>query len=154
MAIRKPTFNRKIIAISGGMDPIHIGHIRMIQEASKLGDVIVILNNDNWLKLKKGYVFMNQKERKEIMESIKGVKKVILTRHQYNSKDMSVARTLARINPDYFANGGDRCKGNINSEEEKVCKRLNIKILYGTGGNKIQSSSWLIENIWRTNIQK
>ena len=57
-----------VVAISGGMDPLHIGHVRLIKAARKLGDeLIVILNNDNWLKDKKGFVFMSQKERKEIL---------------------------------------------------------------------------------------
>ena len=50
---------KKIIAVSGGFDPIHIGHVRMIREASKYGDVIVILNSDDWLVRKKGYKFMS-----------------------------------------------------------------------------------------------
>ena len=64
---------RKIVAVSGGFDPIHVGHIRMIQEASELGDVVVIANSDEWLLRKKGYVFMKYKERQEILKSIKGV---------------------------------------------------------------------------------
>ena len=66
--------NKKIIAVSGGFDPIHVGHVRMIQEAASLGDeLVVILNNDHWLMKKKGYVFMPQDQRKEIIEAIAGV---------------------------------------------------------------------------------
>ncbi len=68
----------KIIAVSGGFDPIHIGHIRLLKEAKALGDrLIVILNNDNWLKKKKGYIFMPEEERAAILptspENIKNV---------------------------------------------------------------------------------
>ena len=53
---------KKTVAVSGGMDPIHIGHVRMILDAAKDGDVIVILNSDDWLKEKKGYAFMDKNE--------------------------------------------------------------------------------------------
>ena len=54
---------KQIVAVSGGFDPIHIGHVRMILEASEFGDVIVIANSDDWLLRKKGYVFMPYEER-------------------------------------------------------------------------------------------
>ncbi|NBS41682.1 hypothetical protein EBS80_03395, partial [bacterium] len=47
--------SKKIVCVSGGFDPIHVGHVRMIQEAAALGDeLVVIVNNDNWLIKKKG----------------------------------------------------------------------------------------------------
>ena len=99
----------KIVAISGGFDPLHIGHIRYIQESRKLGDeLIIILNNDNWLINKKGFVFMPEKERKEILKAIEGVSKVILTKHKIDDPDRSVSTTLRKIKPHIFANGGDR----------------------------------------------
>ena len=58
----------KTIAISGGFDPVHVGHLRMMKAASDFGEVIVILNSDDWLERKKGYVFMPFEERKEIIE--------------------------------------------------------------------------------------
>ena len=64
---------KPIIAVSGGFDPVHIGHVRMIKDASRYGDVLVIINSDEWLERKKGYVFMPWKERAEIMGNIKGV---------------------------------------------------------------------------------
>ena len=60
-----------VIAISGGFDPIHIGHINLFKEASQYGDLYVIVNSDDWLIRKKGKYFMNFAERKTIIESIK-----------------------------------------------------------------------------------
>lgn len=136
--------NPIVVAVSGGFDPIHIGHIRMFQEAKKLGDkLVVILNNDNWLKKKKGYVFMLQKERKELVESVKGVDKVVLTSHAKSSRDMSICRELKKLCPDIFANGGDRKLSNI--PEVPACKEIGCKMVFNVGrGGKIQSSSVLL----------
>lgn len=135
-----------VVAVSGGFDPIHIGHIRMFKEAKKLGDkLVVIINNDNWLKKKKGFVFMSQKERKEIIENIKWVDEVVLTTHKPNPENMSVDNALKKIKPDIFANGGDRKIGN--TPELLVCKKYGIKMVFNIGrGGKIQSSSWLLES--------
>ena len=46
--------SKKLIIISGGFDPIHSGHIAMFEEARELGDIIVLLNSDEWLQRKKG----------------------------------------------------------------------------------------------------
>lgn len=135
------------------MDPIHIGHIRMFQEAKKLGDtLVVILNNDNWLRAKKGYAFMDEKERKEVIEFVKGVDQVVLTSHRPNSKDMSVCAELKKIKPDIFANGGDRKLDNI--PEVAVCKAINCQMAFNIGkGGKVQSSSWLLEK-YKTKKQR
>lgn len=125
------------------MDPLHIGHIRLFQEAKKLGDkLVVILNNDNWLMKKKGFVFMPQDERKKIIEAIKSVDCVILTKHPENPEDMGVCRELEELHPDIFANGGDRTPKNI--PEVPVCRKIGCKMVFGVGGGKMQSSSWLL----------
>ena len=68
----------KISVVSGGFDPIHSGHIRYINSAKEHGDLLIIaLNSDNWLRNKKGKEFMPFNARKLILESIKGVDKVI-----------------------------------------------------------------------------
>ena len=48
--------------VSGGFDPVHIGHLKMFQDANKLANkVIVLLNNDDWLVKKKGEAFYEPK---------------------------------------------------------------------------------------------
>ncbi|MBI4239787.1 adenylyltransferase/cytidyltransferase family protein [Candidatus Uhrbacteria bacterium] len=136
---------KKIVAISGGFDPIHIGHIRYIQEATQLGDeLVVILNNDNWLMAKKGYVFMPQDERKEILMAIRGVTRIVITKHEQNSPDKSVCDALREIQPHIFVNGGDRKPDGDPVPEVEVCRELGIEMVYNVGrGGKVQSSSWL-----------
>ena len=143
-----------VVAVSGGFDPIHVGHIRMFKNAKKLGDeLVVILNNDNWLKQKKGIIFMSEKERKELIESFRDVDRVILSEHKNGSKDASVCNELIKLKPNIFANGGDRKYGNI--PEVPVCKSINCKMVFNVGkGGKMQSSSWLLNNYVKKVIKK
>lgn len=126
------------IAVSGGFDPIHKGHVQMIREAAQYGNVIVFLNSDEWLIRKKGYKFMSFGERAFIAGSIKGVTVVA----NVDDSDGSVCEGLRRFKPDYFANGGDRYK--TNTPEMEVCEELGIQMLWNVGGGKIQSSSSLV----------
>ena len=137
--------SKKVDMVSGGFDPIHIGHIRYIQEAKKLGDeLVVVLNNDNWLRIKKGKEFMPGKERKEIIEAINGVDAVLLSGHAKNTRDMSVCAEIKKIKPHIFANGGDRFADNI--PEFKLCNDLGIEMVFNVGrGGKIRSSSELLK---------
>ncbi len=137
---------KKIVAVSGGFDPLHVGHIRLFRRAKKLGDeLVVILNNDNWLKKKKGYIFMPQEERRELIEAIDGVDRVILTSHPENPEDMSVCAELAEVEPHIFANGGDRKPDGDPVPEVELCGELGIELVYNVGnGGKVQSSSWLL----------
>ncbi len=141
-----PIKNKKtLVAVSGGFDPIHIGHVRMFERAKKLGDkLVVILNNDNWLAKKKGYSFMSENERKEIIKGLRVVDRVVITSHPKNTKDMSVCAELLKLKPDIFANGGDRKLDNI--PEVPVCEKIGCKMIFNIGqGGKVQSSSWLLE---------
>lgn len=138
------------VLVSGGFDPVHIGHVRLINEAKKLGDhLIVLVNNDNWLKQKKGYTFMPEEDRKEILENLKSVDEVILTQHKKQPNDMSVIEELTTLKPDIFANGGDRKEGNV--PEYELCKELGIEMAFNVGGEKIRSSSELAQQAATTN---
>ncbi|MDE2399690.1 MAG: adenylyltransferase/cytidyltransferase family protein [Patescibacteria group bacterium] len=136
---------KKVVMVSGGFDPIHIGHVRMFQEAKKLGDeLVVVINNDHWLRLKKGYVFMGENERKEIIEAFDFVDKVILSSHKKNTKDISICKDLLIVRPHIFAKGGDRHSGNI--PEVAVCEEIGCLIVNDVGfGGKVQSSSDLVK---------
>ncbi|MCX6003460.1 MAG: adenylyltransferase/cytidyltransferase family protein [Chloroflexi bacterium] len=134
---------RVVVATGGGFDPLHEGHIRLLKEAKKLGDVLVImLNSDEQLIQKKGKTFYpSQVERKEIVESIKYVDKVIID----PGKDVTCEEALKLVKPDILAKGGDRKSGSMPEIELNVCKEIGCSIVYNVGGGKIQSSSWLIK---------
>ena len=128
----------KRVMVSGGFDPIHVGHVRMILEAAEHGEVIVVANSDDWLMRKKGYVFMPWEERAEIICSIRGVVEVV----EVDDSDGTVCEAIDHHRPDIFANGGDRKSDN--TPEVSLCRKLGIEMMWGTGGGKIQSSSDLV----------
>ena len=138
-----------IILISGGFDPIHSGHIKLINDASKYGDVIVLLNSDEWLRNKKGKEFLSFDERKIIMKNIKGVIDVI----EFDDSDKTCidgikkAKSLYKNSIIKFANGGDR--NNETTPEKEFCDKNDIENLFGIGGNdKSNSSSWILKK-WK-----
>lgn len=133
-----------VVAVSGGFDPLHIGHVRHFKGAKQIGNyLLVFLQTDDWLMKKKGYVFMPYAERKEILESIKWVDQVV----RVIDEDTTVAKTLAEYKPDIFLKGGDRTLNNIPDSEKNSCKKHGIRLVYDNMGGKIQSSSWLIEKV-------
>tara|TARA_Y100001938_G_C8085690_1_gene431851 strand:+ start:226 stop:702 length:477 start_codon:yes stop_codon:yes gene_type:complete len=140
----------KVVVISGYFNPIHIGHIDYIQEARKLGDkLIVIVNNDEQVKIKKSIPFMSDHDRIVIVKNIVGVDIATLS----IDVDATVCKTLKREYDyhcqDYFfdemifANGGDRGNGHV--PEEDLCNELGIRMVYNVGGEKTESSSSLIK---------
>lgn len=130
---------RPKICVSGGFDPLHVGHLHMFKAAAQIGDLYVIINSDEWLFRKKGKVFMPWRERAEIIAELQCVTAV----SPVDDSDGTVCEALKRIQPEYFANGGDRVKDN--TPEGKVCSEYAIQMLFNIGGEKIASSSEMLD---------
>lgn len=125
------------IAVSGYFDPIHVGHLEYLKMAKSLGDIlVVIVNNNHQCVLKKGKFFMDENDRLEIVKAIKYVDEVVLSVDQ----DKTVCKSLDLIRPNIFANGGDRSSDEV--PETSVCKKYKIEMVDGLG-KKIRSSSSL-----------
>ena len=125
----------KRIAISGGFDPLHPGHIAMIEEAAKHGEVHIILNSDEWLIRKKGFFFQSWTDRKKILEAYTP------HIHVVDDYDGTVCEALERVKPDIFGNGGDQIKETL--PEQEMCGKLGIEMVFELGGGKYASSTAL-----------
>ncbi len=126
------------VITSGYFNPVHIGHIQLLEEAKKLGDhLTVIVNNDHQVNLKGSKHFMDERERCAIIKALRYVDDVVLS----IDNDKTINKTLTMLRPHIFAKGGDSTPDNVH--ERDVCIKYDIKIVYGVGGDKIQSSSWL-----------
>lgn len=138
-----------VVAVSGYFNPMHVGHLEMIQRAKKLGDKLVaIVNNDYQVGLKGSVPFMSQVDRLKIIGALRDVDEVFLS----IDKDTSVCKSLAKVKPNIFANGGDR-KSLGDVPEFPVCQKLNIKMVDGLG-RKIRASSQLIAHAAELKKQK
>lgn len=136
---------------TGGFDPLHEGHCDYINAAKALCDILLVFpNSDAWLTRKKGKPFMNQATRCAILSNFRAINLVIPMTEQDDltgSADWAIvkARTMFPNDEIFFFNGGDRTKENI--PETEVANRLNVKLVFGVGGeNKANSSSDILKN--------
>lgn len=133
----------KIVATSGGFDPIHPGHISCIIDSKKYGDTLaVIVNGDAFLTAKKGRPFQNLETRSLIVSGIAGVDYVIPFEIE---GDQTVSRALEEIKPHVFTKGGDRVDEETLPEWD-TCKKHKIEIVFGVGEDKKWSSSWFLKD--------
>lgn len=142
-----------IVLITGGFDPIHSGHLDFIDaskalgsEASWFGSMIIVgVNSDEWLARKKGKPFMPLEERVRIVRSLKNVDDVII----FDDSDDTACSAIRKVRTLYpnshiiFANGGDRTLSNI-PETVMSSQDPNLTFVFGVGGNKTNSSSWIL----------
>jgi D-beta-D-heptose 7-phosphate kinase/D-beta-D-heptose 1-phosphate adenosyltransferase len=138
---------RSCVTTSGGFDPMHVGHLRCIQESALIASarnvpLVVIVNGDGFLQRKKGYAFMPEMERAEIIAGVRGVDAVVL----WDDGTQFVTGALEILRPVVFTKGGDRDSA-ANVPEFDLCERIGCKVMFGVGGGKVQSSSDLVRSI-------
>ena len=133
----------KIVIESGFFNPLHGGHLDMIEAGAKLGDkLIVIVNNDVQQVMKKGKVILNEENRARLIGALRDVDEVMIAIDQ----DPTVIQSLQAVAEKYpedeimFANGGDRDSEKASPETE-VCREHNITMLFGVGGAEKADSS-------------
>lgn len=140
---------KKIVLVTGGFDPLHSGHIAYIQEARRLGDLLIIgANSDEWLRRKKKKEFMPWNERAAVLSALSYVDRVI----NFDDSDNSAKDAIRKVRSIYpndqiiFANGGDRTNANI---PEMDINDENLEFIFGVGGeHKMNSSSWILQE-WK-----
>lgn len=135
----------KTIIISGGFDPLHSGHVAYIEAAAKLGDKLVVgVNSNAWLIVKKARFFMPLKERLTVIRALGCVDEAL----SFDDSDGTALKLIEAVKAKYptdevvFANGGDRTAGNI-----PEMAATGVQFVFGVGGeDKRNSSSWLLQN--------
>jgi cytidyltransferase-like protein len=137
----------KVVATSGGYDPIHPGHISLIIESKKHGDTMVVIVNGDWfLSQKKGKPFQSLETRCLIVSGISNVDYVVPFEIE---GDMSVNEALKVIKPQVYTKGGDTVDPSTIREWE-VCQQNKTEVIFGVGENKKWSSSWFLDD-WEKN---
>ena len=136
-----------VVIVSGYFNPLHKGHIEYFENARALGDKLwVIVNSDYQRELKGSKAFQDQEERLKIIKSLKLVNKAIISIDEDRTVIKSIAKLVTKSKSMHrqfiFANGGDQNNDTI--PEAEICRQLGVQLMDGLG-NKIQSSSWLLE---------
>ena len=146
--------NKIISIVSGGFDPIHPGHIMMMEECKKFSNYLVVgLNSDAWLTRKKGNFFMAIKHRLYVVSRIGVVNETM----EFNDEDDSASDLLKKVAKKYpnekiiFANGGDRADSSKLNELE-IAEKLGVELKFGVGGNHKESSSSDLLGRWKKYI--
>lgn len=139
---------KTLVIASGYFNPVHKGHIEYLIRSKELGDeLFVIVNNDSQREQKGSKEFMNQYERKFIIENLKPVDKSFIAidsdRLCNNTIQMIYNMYKDEFQKFIFTNGGDQTAETIG--ERQMCERLGIELVFGLG-DKIQSSSWLLKD--------
>jgi D-beta-D-heptose 7-phosphate kinase/D-beta-D-heptose 1-phosphate adenosyltransferase len=152
---------KRLVATSGGFDPLHVGHLRCFQASAELvkendcHGLVVIVNGDGWLRRKKGQPFMPCQERMEIIAGIEGIDWVV----EWDDGGPTVTGAIDKLQPVMFTKGGDRKQGgpvtdddyrSSNVPEFALCGKIGCKVVFSVGGGKIQSSSHLTKDILPT----
>jgi D-beta-D-heptose 7-phosphate kinase/D-beta-D-heptose 1-phosphate adenosyltransferase len=142
--------NKTLVIASGYFNPVHKGHIEYLTRSKELGDkLFVIVNNDTQRVMKGSKEFMNEDERKLVIETLKPVDWAVVAIDKDNRQvDKSIKLIYELYKDEFqnfiFSNGGDQTEHTI--AEGEICRKLGIKMVFGLG-NKIQSSSWLLNKI-------
>jgi glycerol-3-phosphate cytidylyltransferase/D-beta-D-heptose 7-phosphate kinase/D-beta-D-heptose 1-phosphate adenosyltransferase len=133
----------KTVIVSGFFNPLHGGHLDMIEAAARLGDrLVVIVNNDIQQVMKKDKVILSEDNRARLIAALRDVDEVMISVDQDPTVIESL-RTVAQKYPDdelVFANGGDRDSEKVTPEAE-VCHEYGITMLFGVGGIEKADSS-------------
>ena len=124
----KDGFQGTVVATKGVFDLLHPGHMEYLEEASELGDALVIaLNSDASVKLLKGSQrpIISELERAYMLAALEYVDKVIIF------EETEALDTLLIINPDIYVKGGDYNIETINQKERHAlqARGVNIRIL-------------------------
>jgi len=125
-----------VMILSGGFDPLHVGHVRMIQAARAQAALVVVgLNSDAWVEEKKGRVPLPIADRCEVLAAIRGVTSAVRFDDRDGTAIDLIRRVRAVAGPDSkiaFGNGGARSQETV--PEVDVCRELNVDLVWNVGG--------------------
>ena len=140
--------NKDVALVTGGFDPLHSGHVRYFNAAKKECKYLVVgINSDSWLERKKGFKFMDWKERSKIIKNLVMVNEVIKFDDDDDTAIDAISICLKKFKSVTFMNGGDRNKKNIPEIGAFTNEKLKFKFNVG-GKEKLNSSSNILRNFY------
>ena len=136
---------KKAVIVSGYFNPLHKGHLELFKKAKEIGDLlIVIVNNDKQREIKGSKFFMDEEERIQIIRALSIVDMAWVSIDEDSTQNATLKVMVDKFYDSMklaFANGGDQNNDTI--PEAAICKQFDIELIDGLG-DKIQSSSWIL----------
>jgi glycerol-3-phosphate cytidylyltransferase/D-beta-D-heptose 7-phosphate kinase/D-beta-D-heptose 1-phosphate adenosyltransferase len=138
----------KRVIVSGFFNPLHGGHLDLIEAAKRLGDyLIVIVNNDEQQIEKKGKVILDEQNRARLIGALRDVDEVVIGidpagNHWPSTKTLELVANKYPNDELLFANGGDRPDPSaLPGPEAEMCRKKGIEMVFGVGGDTKSDSS-------------
>ena len=123
--VRDKYAGKAIVFTNGCFDILHVGHVRYLAAAKRLGDILVVgLNSDASVRELKGIgrPLNSQDDRAEVMAALEAVDHVIIF------AEKRVSHLLRQIRPHIYTKGGDYTVDSLDSEEVAALKEINARI--------------------------
>ena len=138
---------KKAIIVSGYFNPLHKGHLDLFEKAKEIGDILIVLvNNDKQRELKGSKFFQDEEERIRIIRALSIVDMAWISIDEDSTQNKTIKAMVEKFYGSMklaFANGGDQTNNTI--PEREICERYDIELIDELG-DKVQSSSWLLGN--------
>ena len=123
--VRDKYAGKTIVFTNGCFDILHVGHVRYLAAAKRLGDILVVgLNSDASVRELKGMgrPLNSQDDRAEVMAALEAVDHVIIF------AEKRVSHLLRQMRPQVYTKGGDYTVDSLDSEEIAALKEINARI--------------------------
>ena len=118
---------RKLVVTNGCFDLLHAGHVSYLENARKLGDVLLIgLNGDGGVRQLKGEgrPINSEQDRAVVLAALESVGGVCIF------AEPAATRFLAHAQPDIYVKGGDYTLDTLNQDERKTVEKAGGKIVF------------------------
>lgn len=121
------------IVISGGFDPLHPGHVAMIEAAREYGELHIMLYSDDLIVAKKGFCFQPYHDRELLLKAY--------TQHIHKIEDLgpSIEAVLESVAPAFYGRG-EAIDDDL-QEELTICLEHGVELVHSLGGTKYASST-------------
>ncbi|HEV3065144.1 MAG TPA: adenylyltransferase/cytidyltransferase family protein [Chthoniobacterales bacterium] len=123
--LRDKYAGKTVVFTNGCFDILHVGHVRYLAAAKRLGDILVVgLNSDASVRELKGIgrPLNSQEDRAEVMAALEAVDHVIIF------AEKRVSHLLRQVRPQIYAKGGDYTVDSLDSEEVVALKEIKARI--------------------------
>ena len=116
---------KRLVVTNGCFDILHLGHVRYLETARRLGDALAVgVNGDESVRSLKGEgrPLNNERDRAEVLAALRAVDYVAVF------SEVRATQFLERVRPAIYVKGGDYKPETLNAEERTVLEKIGAQI--------------------------